>query len=390
MPFETLTTGQLETNAHAHGWIWDGYLAPGQITLFTSVWKSGKTTLLAHLLAQRRSGGTLAGRAIAPGATAVISEETPTLWQQRHTRLGFGPHDRFLCRPFVTLPSPQQWQELIDHLAEMARSEGIDLVAIDPLAFFLPAGAEANAQLLVAAIGPLRQLTQAGLAVLLLHHPRKAASSEGMAARGCGALPAAVDVLLEMRRADAEPGNDRQRRLLAFSRDPNTPRSVRIELSPDGLAFTCVDEPPAADEFMEIWQVLRLVFEDARSELTRQQILAQWPTAYPCPNAVTLWQRLTDAHERGLIRRDGTGHRSDAFRYYLPEKMDTWKDDPIHQLTELYRQDVKHLADLGLIFPSAEGWSVAERVADALATCPVTRATSRTTSGCSMCMPAVG
>ena len=348
MPFETLTTGQLAADTPARGWIWDGYLAPGYITLFTSVWKSGKTTLLAHLLAQRNSGGTLAGRAVAAGGTAVVSEESRTQWQDRHARLGFGPNNHFICRPFVTLPSPQQWQELIDHLAELARSEGINLVAIDPLAFFLPAGAEGNAQLLVSALGPLRQLTQAGLAVLLMHHPRKAAAREGMSARGCGALPAAVDVLLEMHRADAGPSNDRQRRLLAFSRDANTQRSVRIELSPDGLAFTCVEEPAVADEFMQTWPVLRLVLEDARSELTRQQILEQWPSAYPCPKPVTLWQRLTEAHQRGLILRDGTGHRADPFRYYLPEKLACWKDDPIHQLNERCRRDAKHLAELGL------------------------------------------
>ncbi len=348
MPFETLTTSQLETNAQARGWIWDGYLAAGQITLFTSVWKSGKTTLLAHLLAARRGGGTLAGRAVAAGATAVISEETPTLWQERHARLGFGANDRFICRPFVTLPSPQEWQELIDYLAELGRNAGIDLVAIDPLAFFLPAGAEGNAQLLVAALGPLRKLAEGGLAVLLLHHPRKAAAREGMAARGCGALSAAVDFLLEMHRADAGPDNDRQRRLIAFSRDPSTPRSARLELSADGLAYTSVEEPAAADEFMEVWPILRMIFEDARSELTRQQVLEQWPTAYPCTNPVTLWARLTEAHERGLIRRDGTGHRSDPFRYYLPEKMAKWKDDPIHQIEELRRQDVKNLAELGI------------------------------------------
>lgn len=349
MPFETLSTGQLAMNAHAHGWIWDGYLGPGQITLFTSVWKSGKTTLLAHLLAQRRAGGTLCGRAVAPGATAVVSEETPTLWQDRHARLGFGPNDRFLCRPFVTLPSPPAWQELIDHLAELRRTDGIDLVALDPLAFFLPAGAEGNAQLLMSAMGSLRKLAKTGLAVLLLHHPRKAAAGEGMAARGCGALSAAVDFILEMHRADAGPGNDRQRRLLAFSRDPATPRSVRIELSADGLAFTCVEEPPAEDEFLQTWQVLRIVFEDARGELTRQQIIEQWPTAYPCPKPVTLWHRLSEAHQRGLIRRDGDGHRADPFRYYLPEKMDSWKDDPLHQLDVTIREDRKRLAALGMI-----------------------------------------
>jgi hypothetical protein len=45
-------------------WIWHGLLAPGKVTLLTSLWKSGKTTLLAHLLAQR--GREFLGLAVTP------------------------------------------------------------------------------------------------------------------------------------------------------------------------------------------------------------------------------------------------------------------------------------------------------------------------------------
>lgn len=44
-------------------WLWHGYLAPGNITLLTSQWKTGKTTLLSVLLARLKEGGTLAGLA---------------------------------------------------------------------------------------------------------------------------------------------------------------------------------------------------------------------------------------------------------------------------------------------------------------------------------------
>ena len=32
------------------GWVWDGVLARGDLSLLTGVWKTGKTTLLAGLL----------------------------------------------------------------------------------------------------------------------------------------------------------------------------------------------------------------------------------------------------------------------------------------------------------------------------------------------------
>jgi hypothetical protein len=42
--------------------LWHGYLGPGKVTLLTSQWKSGKTTLFSLLLAGRSSGCPAAGR----------------------------------------------------------------------------------------------------------------------------------------------------------------------------------------------------------------------------------------------------------------------------------------------------------------------------------------
>ena len=42
---------------HEVPWLLHGYLAPGSITLWTSRWKAGKTTLLSILLARRVTGG---------------------------------------------------------------------------------------------------------------------------------------------------------------------------------------------------------------------------------------------------------------------------------------------------------------------------------------------
>jgi hypothetical protein len=40
-----------------NNWLWHGYLAGGELTLLTSLWKSGKTTLLSVLLSRMRDGG---------------------------------------------------------------------------------------------------------------------------------------------------------------------------------------------------------------------------------------------------------------------------------------------------------------------------------------------
>jgi hypothetical protein len=54
------------------GWIWDGFIAPGNLTLLTSQWKAGKTTLLSVLLGLRVDGGALGDRAARRGRTRVL------------------------------------------------------------------------------------------------------------------------------------------------------------------------------------------------------------------------------------------------------------------------------------------------------------------------------
>ena len=55
--FEALSLTDLRRAAEARTpWLWRGYLAPGNVTLLTSQWKAGKTTLMATLLARMGAG----------------------------------------------------------------------------------------------------------------------------------------------------------------------------------------------------------------------------------------------------------------------------------------------------------------------------------------------
>ena len=68
-------------------WLWHGYLGPGKMTLLTSQWKSGKTTLVSILLKRMETGGELAGLAVAAGRAAVFTEEGKPDWKLRHQKL---------------------------------------------------------------------------------------------------------------------------------------------------------------------------------------------------------------------------------------------------------------------------------------------------------------
>src|SRR2546422_167373 len=102
--FHGMSPAHLGALPPAQPWLWTGYLAPGHITLLTSIWKCGKTTLIAALLSRMGAGGTLAGQAVAAGKAVIVSEESPQHWSTRATTFDFGTHVGFLCRPFTGLP----------------------------------------------------------------------------------------------------------------------------------------------------------------------------------------------------------------------------------------------------------------------------------------------
>jgi hypothetical protein len=312
-------------------WVWRGLLAPGQITLLTGLWKAGKTTLLGHLLARRHQGGALLGQAVHPGPTIVVSEESRALWRARIRNLPPGPDACFICRPFFGRPSRAEFDELIAHLLELRRHRGADLVALDPLASFLSARTENVAEEMIAALAPLRRLTDAGFAVLLPHHPAKGNPNPGQAARGSGALLAYVDIHLELRLADPMNPADRRRLLFAYGRSDETPPLVHFELNADGKDYTVLPDQPGGD-FPRHWPVLLGVLEDAADKLTRLQILGEWPADFPRPSLASLWRWLDTACARKLVAREGSGRAADPFRYWLPAREHVWLRNVLYRL----------------------------------------------------------
>jgi AAA domain len=317
----------------ADPWVLDGYLAPGRVTLLTSMWKSGKTTLVSVLLDRMRGGGALAGLPVAPGKALVISEEPRGHWDARLKQFQLG-HVYFICQPFLAKPSPEQWQALLDHAADLKDRHDLKLLVVDTLTTFLPGGNEASAGSVMNALLPLAQLTRRGLSVLLLHHPRKAASAPGYAARGSGALAGFADIVVEMSFCPHAAEDDRRRRLLAFSRSQRTPRQLVIELNQAGDDYrSCGDF--LADDFAMNWELMRGVLERADQKLTRREILADWPSEAARPEESTLWRWLQRAGALGLVCQEGDGCKKNApFRYWLPQKGAEWANDPLRQFFE--------------------------------------------------------
>src|SRR5262249_148148 len=100
-------------------WLWQGFIARGNTTLLTGTSKPGKPTVLSLLLSRRKEGGSVGGIAVKPGKTLIITEENLPRWAQRMRELDFGDHVCFLARPFLTIPTQEQWQALLKRVLEL-------------------------------------------------------------------------------------------------------------------------------------------------------------------------------------------------------------------------------------------------------------------------------
>jgi hypothetical protein len=224
----------------APDWTWQGYIARASITLLTTLWKAGKTTLLAHLLKATGTGASLAGLPVIKGNVLVIAEESARLWAGRRDKLGIGDNVLFDIRPFKGRPTLAEWEQYIEHVADLVRRHEIVLVCIDTLQSVSPADDENDAMKVIAALTPLHMITEAGAGLLIVHHPRKSDGTEGQASRGSGALPGFVDIIVEMRRPRNGEANTRKRELTAYSRFDDTPTELVIDLAEDGMSYNAL------------------------------------------------------------------------------------------------------------------------------------------------------
>lgn len=281
------------------------------------------------------SGGALADLAVRPGKAVVVSEESIEQWRLRKQKFGFGPHICWICRPFRGKPRLPEWLALLDHILDLRHDHGIELAVIDPLASFLPARSESEATGVMEALLPLQRLTAVGLAVLLLHHPRKHGGPDGAWARGSGALPTHADIILEMAYYGSTIDLDRRRKLTAYSRFDDTPRCRVIELDEAGTDFRSLGDFED-DAFRTGWQVVQQVLDAARKRMSRRDILKVWPADVAKPAENTLWRWLDRAVIEGSVRVSGAGQRADPFRYWTAAFEDKLARDP---LLRLFSQD---------------------------------------------------
>jgi hypothetical protein len=306
-------------------WLWDGYLKSGDVTLLTSVWKTGKTTLLTGLLRHLGRGEPFLGRPVRPGRAWVVSEESPDLWAERVRRRPIGRHVELLARPFAGRPTHDEWADLIDQ-AVTARAAGeLDLFVVDPLASFLPGRSESEPTTVLESLAPLHRLTTAGVSVLLLHHPRRQAADAGSKARGGGALLGFMDLTMEITRYSRLESDASRRLLSAQSRRTGAADRLAYEWDAAADEFRVVADPRDR-QFEENWQAVVAVLQGRTGAVTAKEIREVWPDEAERPKLATLYDWLNRGHAKKLIRREGRGTRVNPWRYRLENANDAYYD----------------------------------------------------------------
>lgn len=298
-------------------WLWEGYLAPGVVTSLTALWKSGKTTLLAHALrAADGSYDEFAGRALREMNALVVTEEHESLWAGRREELGLKDNIAVLSRPFMGRPSSAEWTEFCLYLGDLVEKKGYTLVVFDTIFNLWCVDDENNNSQVIQALRPLYAITAPGAAVWLLAHPTKLDQGEGKSTRGGGAFGGFVDVILEMRRFDTAHMDDPRRVLSAISRYKDTEPEVVIELDREANVFKVVGTRVQVNRD----ERQRAVLEQLpyfTPGLTVEELHSSWGhDQVQRPSLRTLRNDLDQMAEREMLFLTGSGNRSDPQRYY--------------------------------------------------------------------------
>jgi hypothetical protein len=308
---------ELRADPEGVPWLWDGCLARGAITLFSSLWKAGKTTLLAHLLKVLEHGGDFCQRRAGPARVLYITEEAEARWAARRAALGLSDHIAFVVRPFLYKPGRADWFAFLEHLAALLKERPADLIVFDTLSNLWPVRDENDAAQVQEALMPLHQLTgNAGL--LLAHHLRKGDGPEATAARGSGALPAFVDIILELRRHSPGDRQDRRRVLTGYGRWDDVPAELVLELRDDGSGYVGLGDKQQLARRELSATIYELLPVEAPG-WTAEEVRGNWPTEH-APQKQKLLDALREGQERGDWHRQGQGQKGDPYRYWTDPK----------------------------------------------------------------------
>ncbi len=288
--------------------LWGPYIRRGHRTLFSAHPKTGKTTLIAHVLRGMRHGGYLAGE-ITRGTALIVTEESNRLWALRAEKLVLGDHIHVVGKNML---SEWGWNDLCWGIAYISEKNKYDVVVIDTFAAFAKLEDENNSAQVTLAMNALQPIMTLNTAIVLIHHCRKSGGQRGLGVRGSTAITANPDILLEMgftNKADRNEGQGgrRHRKLYLESRFDDIEPTI-IELAKDGRTYVETSRS----------QIIARLLPEGPPGLLPEEVLELWPEGYDRPkSAKSLAVSLVGGEkEYRLWEHTGGGIKGSPCRYY--------------------------------------------------------------------------
>jgi hypothetical protein len=288
----------------------EGYIARGAVHVWAGKPKVGKSTLAcaAAVAVSSPACAEFLDRGVATGPVAYVSEEAAVTAVAKLPDEGV-----WLLTREAAWPRPP-WADVVHAAVKVSRREGAVLLVIDTFPYWaaLPPEAEKDAGAVTEAMGELVGAARDGLAVLLVHHSRKAGGDEGDALRGSGAFAGVADAILEVERPRDE-GPPNQRQLVALARWSSCPGLLLVDRDHATGAWRKVGEGDSRDDAADLtWRerLLEAVPADGYgitfTELER--VLG---------HAKQVWRSRLDALvAEGTVLRGGDGKKGSPFRHH--------------------------------------------------------------------------
>jgi predicted ATP-dependent serine protease len=294
-------------------WLFDGYVAPGSLTLLAGQPKVGKTTMVFGLLAALQEGVPFLERSTRAAGALLLTEERPATLAEKQ--------DRWMLRDDRTHvlmrhdAGATSFGEVVEQAVDYCDQLALGLIVVDTFDKWagFAGDSENSAGAVLAAVEPLLQAAANGPAVLLLTHQRKSGGRHGEAVRGSNALTGAVDIVLELEREGAVP---EARRLRAVSRFATTPDHLMFVATSDGFAAREVS--------------------DTRTEAQRERVLSvvcsSPATTEVIAKAAGMAKSTASRHLKDLLRsnavtRSGKGVKGDEYMWIRSTEPDSLVDE---------------------------------------------------------------
>ena len=211
-------------------WIVEGLVARGCVSELVAKVKCGKTHFALDMVEAVIAGRLFLGSKTTSVPVIYLTEEGATSFRSCTDRVGLRREARLTIVP-RSRTRGLKWAEIGAEVTAMAGQVGAWLVVVDTLGEWasLIRDEENDAGAALAATRPLREMAEAGLAVLVLRHARKGGGEVADAARGSSAFDGAVDVILHLERMQAK-GHNNRRKLSGVGRLDGIAAQLVVEL----------------------------------------------------------------------------------------------------------------------------------------------------------------